>query len=113
MQMQFMDLGSASKISLDGRLDTPGVDQIETRFTAGAVSPGKSAIVDFSAVTFISSMGIRMLIASARSMSLKQARMVIFGVQPLVMQTFENAAIEQIIPVAADEAQAMALLQPA
>jgi hypothetical protein len=43
----------------------PGVDQIETRFTASIVPSGKHALVDLSGVTFLSSMGIRMLVATA------------------------------------------------
>ena len=44
MELQMIDLGTASKIALQGRLDTPGVDQIETRFTASVVAPGKHAV---------------------------------------------------------------------
>ncbi len=48
MELQMTDLGNASKIALQGALDTPGVDQIETRFTASIVSSGKHALVDLS-----------------------------------------------------------------
>ena len=48
-----------------GALGTLGVDQIETRFTASIVPSGKHALVDLSGVTFLSSMGIRMLVATA------------------------------------------------
>ena len=47
------DLGNACKIALQGALDTLGVDQIETRFTASIVSSGKHALVDLSGVIFL------------------------------------------------------------
>ncbi len=110
MELQMMDLGDAWKIALQGRLDTPGVDQIETRFTASVVSPGKHAVVDLSGVTFVSSMGIRMLIGTARSLHRKKARMVLFGPQPLVKESLDHVSINDVIPLVATEAQALELL---
>jgi anti-anti-sigma factor len=110
MELQVIDLGNASKIALQGRLDTPGVDQIETRFTASVVSPGKHVLVDLSGVTFVSSMGIRMLIGTARSLNLKKAKMVLVGPQALVKESLDHVSISDIIPVVGTEAQALELL---
>ena len=110
MELQMFDLGSASRIALHGRLDTPGVDQIETRFTASVVSPANHALVDLSGVTFVSSMGIRMLIGTARSLNLKKAKMVLFGPQPLVKESLDHVSLSDVIPVVATEAQALELL---
>ena len=111
MELQMIDLGTASKITLQGRLDTPGVDKIETRFTASIVPPGKPALVDLSGVTFVSSMGIRMLIGTARSLNLKHAKMIIFGAQPLVKESLDHVSLAEVIPVVATEAQALELLK--
>ena len=111
MELQLIDLGTASKVALQGRLDTPGVDRIETRFTASVVAPGKSALVDLSGVTFVSSMGIRMLIGTARSLNLKKARMVLFGPQPLVKESLDHVSITDVIPVVGTEAEALELLK--
>ena len=113
MQIETIDLGAASRISLEGRLDTRTVDQIGTRFTASAVAPGKNAIIDLSAVSFVSSMGIRLLLESARSLALKKAKLVVFGAQPLVMHSFETIGLGELISIAADETEALALLEPA
>ena len=113
MQLEMTDLGDAAKISLQGRLDTPGVGQIETRFVASVVAKGRNAVVDLSQVTFVSSMGIRMLIGTARSLGLKKARMILFGAQPLVKESLDHVCLPDIIPVVADEAQALEMLKPA
>ncbi len=110
MELELSDLTNAAKVALQGRLDTPGVSQIETRFTATIVPAGRHAVVDLTRVTFVSSMGIRMLISTARSLSLRNAKMVLFGAQPLVLETFENVALNDIIPVVASEGQALELL---
>lgn len=111
MELQMIDLGTASKIALQGRLDTPGVDQIETRFTASVVPLGKHALIDLSGVTFISSMGIRMLIGTARSLNFKKAKMIVFGAQPLVKESLDHVSLSDVIPVVATEAQALELLK--
>jgi anti-anti-sigma factor len=111
MEIQVMDLGNAAKIALLGRLDTPGVDQIETRFTASVVPAGKHAVVDLSGVTFVSSMGIRMLITTARSLSLKKAKMVLVGPQPLVRESLDHVSLDDIIPIVDGERQALELLK--
>jgi anti-sigma B factor antagonist len=86
-------------LSLNGRLDTPGVDRIETHFTAAAVSGGEHAIVDLGEVSFISSMGVRLLLSAARAMQQRGRRMVLFGAQPLVLETLDNVAIDELIPL--------------
>ena len=102
--------GNITKVKLNGRLDTPGVGQIETRFVATLVPAGKSAIVDLSDVEFVASMGIRMLISVARGMQLRQAKMALYGVPSLVQETFDHVALADIIPIGADEAEALQLV---
>lgn len=98
------------KVTLDGRLDTPGVDQVEARFNAVAVSSGKEALIDLGAVSFVSSMGIRMFITAARAMRQRQARIVLFGAQPLVAETLQTMSVDTVMAVVADEAAARALV---
>lgn len=97
-------------LRLNGRLDAASVDQIEVRLNAAAVAPGKDLLVDLSQLSFIASMGIRLLITAARSLKAKGARMVLFGAQPLVREVLDHVALDQVVPIAEDEAQAHGLL---
>jgi len=99
------------KVTFSGRLDTPGVDQVETRFIASVVPAGHSAIVDLSQVEFITSMGIRMFVSAARSLMPRKARLVLFGAREQVAQVFDAVALHKIIPVCADEAEALAVVR--
>ena len=82
MKMQITPLGERHvKVVLEGRLDTPGVDSIETRFLASLVPAASNAILDMSQVDFVSSLGIRMLVSAARSLKLRQATLAMYGVQ--------------------------------
>jgi anti-anti-sigma factor len=99
-----------TRVALNGRLDTAGVDQIETRFNAVIAPRGKGAIVDLSNVTFLSSMGVRMLLTMARTLSRRGARLVVQSPQPLVLESIRHTALDEIVPVADDEAAARALM---
>ncbi|MEO7760793.1 MAG: STAS domain-containing protein [Casimicrobiaceae bacterium] len=96
------------KIALHGRLDTTGVGAIETRFAAAAAR--KNTLVDLSDVTFLASMGIRMLISAARSLKLSGNRLVLFGAPTLVGEVLDNAGLGQIIAIAPDEGRALEML---
>ncbi|WP_341676914.1 STAS domain-containing protein [Niveibacterium sp. SC-1] len=111
MDMQVIKLDeNRTCIRLDGRLDAPGADQIGVRFTAAAVAGGHDTIVDLAGVNFLGSMGIRLLISSARALNAKHAKLVLFGAQELVQNVLDQSAVDQIIPVVATEQDALARL---
>jgi len=112
MEMKIEDHASgALRIHLDGRLDTVGVDRIEIRFEAAVASSGRDVLVDLSDVSFVSSMGVRLLISAARAQRIRgRKQTVLFGAQPPVASTLAMVALDQIIPIVADEAQALARL---
>src|SRR5689334_12580286 len=79
MEMQYSDIGLVRRVVFVGRLDTAGVDRVETRFGAAVVAAGKNTVVDLSQVSFLASLGIRMLITTARSLSRKRAKLAMYG----------------------------------
>jgi anti-anti-sigma factor len=100
------------KITLVGRLDTPGVDRVEKIFVAHLVPDGNNAVVDLSGVDFVASMGIRMLVAAARGLRPHQAKLALFGVQHQVQQVFDAVALQKIMAVCPTEAEALAAVAP-
>lgn len=108
MDMSVIELpGPISCVQLSGRLDAGGADAIGVRFTAAVASVGHSTVVDLSGVSFIASMGIRLLIATAKGLNLKGAKMVIFGAQPMVQEVLQGMALDQIVPVVSTQAEAL------
>ena len=92
--------GDLTIVSLRGELDSQGVGKVETRFAAAICPAGKNAIVDFSEVGFLASLGIRMLISTARALAGRGARMIIIAPQELVRESLVAASIDQLIPLA-------------
>jgi anti-anti-sigma factor len=109
MQVSAVD-DTITKVTLNGRLDTPGVGQIETLFLATLVPAGKNAIVDLSDVEFVASLGIRMLISAARGMRQRRARLALYNVRPLVQGVFDMVSLSEVIPIGSDENDARRLV---
>lgn len=101
---------AALRISLVGRLDAAGTETVETAFSAHVAGAARHVLVDLAQVSFVGSLGIRMLIATARLVSRRGWKMVLFAVQPPVAEVFETVALDDLIPVLADEAAARAHL---
>jgi anti-anti-sigma factor len=110
MEMRHDNLGEVRRVVLVGRLDTAGVDVVETKFGAAIVPNGKNTIVDLSGVSFLASMGIRMLISTTRALSRKGGKLVMFGAAAGVKDVIETAALTEIIPLAASENEALGLV---
>jgi len=99
-----------SYVALSGRLDAPGVETLEKLFLAHTATRGKPALVDMSKVTFIASMGIRMLISCAQSLHHAGMKIILIQPQPLVKNALDMTGITALIPIVPDFKQAMALL---
>src|SRR5688572_30554019 len=103
--MEIVPLGERLvKVTLAGRLDTPGVGAIETRFLASLVPGANNGIVDLSQVNFMSSLGIRMLVQAANSLRTRKATLAVYGAPEMVLQVFEAVSLDQILPVCSTEA---------
>jgi anti-anti-sigma factor len=99
-----------TSVGLRGELDSQGVGEVETRFTATICPAGKNALVDFSEVTFLASLGLRMLVSVSKALAAKGARLVIHSPQEMVRESIVAASLDQVIPLADSAEQARELL---
>lgn len=86
-------------IALDGRLDIDGAREVEDRFAFLATTSNANVIVDLSAVSFLASIGIRMLIMAARGKQGRGGRLLLASAQPVVKKVLITAGIDQLIPM--------------
>jgi anti-anti-sigma factor len=100
--------GAATCVQLQGRLDAAGADRIGLRFTAALAGAGQKAVIDLSGVDFIASLGIRMLISAARTLNAKGGALALYGAGEMVQGVFDDAALDQLIPIVATQAEAVA-----
>jgi anti-anti-sigma factor len=108
MPLRYEDLNNeVRRISLSGRLDTVGSEEIADELASLSASANRGVVVDLSQVTFLSSMGIRALIAAAKARQANGGRMVLLvDGSDVVVRTLEATGVGELIPVYDDEGDA-------
>jgi anti-anti-sigma factor len=86
------------KISLAGRMDVHGTQEIDLKFN-GYTASQRSVIVDMSAVNFLASIGIRTLLLVAKAITQRGGKMVILNPDSNVAHVLEMAGIDTLIPI--------------
>jgi len=87
-----------SRILLDGRLDTAGAQAAEAEFNA-AVATNSNVIIDLGKVSYICSLGIRMLVAAAKNRANLGGKMVLMNPDELTRRILKTTGIDHIIPI--------------
>jgi anti-anti-sigma factor len=108
MTFDMEDAGAAVVVRLAGRLDTGGVGEVELAFTARVVPEQRPVLVDLAALEFIASLGVRMLITTARSRARQNRMLALYGATPAVADIIATMGLDEIIPVYPDRAAAAA-----
>lgn len=93
-------------ISLAGRMDIAGTQEIDLRFTSIAASNKALIAVDLAEVSFLASIGMRTLVSSARALMNRGGAMALASPQPLVRQALVAAGIDSLIPIYPDVGEA-------
>ena len=109
MAINFQDIGETNlrRIALSDRLDVSGAQAVETKFAALAASAQRRVVVDLTAVSFLASMGIRLLIVNAKAQQNRGGRLVLHvGDNTAVAKVLETAGISSLIPTFTDAAEA-------
>jgi anti-sigma B factor antagonist len=68
--------------------------------------------LDLSAIDYISSTGIALLIGTKRRVEAAKGKLVLFGLHPDVLELFVVMKLVNLFEIAADEVQAIELLPP-
>jgi len=100
MEIHYSELdNSIILIKLAGRLDIIGTGEIETKFTGDCSGEKIRVIVDLSEVDFLASIGIRLLMLTAKSVASRGGKMVILNPVPEVQNVLEITGFPAIIPI--------------
>ena len=100
MELQYSKLDNDIRmIKLGGKLDIVGTGEIETKFTGYCSGDKVRVMVDLSGVSFLASIGIRLLMLNAKSVAKRGGKMVIVNPIPDVQRVLEVTGIPAIIPI--------------
>ena len=89
--------GSTLTLALEGRLDTVTSPQLETELRTG-VNGITELIFDLKDLAYVSSAGLRVLLAAQKVMS-RQGKMTIRNVSPEIMDIFDVTGFVDILNI--------------
>jgi anti-sigma B factor antagonist len=94
-------------VSLSGRFDAQSAGEVETSL-ANAVQKGNiNILVDMQGVEYISSAGLRVLLATAKKISGQQGKLILCALKPYVQEVFEVAGFNTIFEITKDSETAL------
>ena len=89
--------GTKLTLALEGRLDTTTAPQLEAE-VKGALAGVTELVMDFSQLEYLSSAGLRVLLAAQKAMN-KQGSMVIRHVNETILEIFEVTGFLDILTI--------------
>ena len=89
--------GTELTITIAGRLDTTTAPQLEAEFKQ-SISGVEKLVLDFTALEYLSSAGLRVLLAAQKVMN-KQGEMIIRNVNETINEIFEVTGFIDILTI--------------
>ena len=108
MSASFQDVGAdLRRIMVSGRLDMEGTDSVSERLMELVEAPKKGVVIDLSGVRFLASVGIRVLIASAKVVQQRGGKLALVVARgSTVSMSLEATGVDELIPVFTDGSEA-------
>lgn len=111
MQFKIVEVDAGlCRVELSGRLDAAGAEMLEAPLSAQFAALRRAVVIDLSEVPFVGSLGIRVLISASRLLQRHGHKVAIYGANAMVLDVLHTVSLDQLIPIAADEASARALV---
>ena len=98
MTIQKSTDGSAMTVALRGRLDTVTAPELEAAL-ADSLTGISQLVFDLSGLEYISSAGLRVLLAAHKAVGSQGGQMVVRGAGELVMEVFEVTGFTGILNI--------------
>ena len=89
--------GTELTSTLTGRLDTTTAPQLESELKA-SLDGVEKLVLDFAALNYLSSAGLRVLLAAQKTMN-KQGRMVVRGANETIAEIFDVTGFCDILTI--------------
>jgi anti-anti-sigma factor len=96
----------------DGRIDFAGAQVLESALAPliGPDSRMRGIVVDLSRVDYISSVGLRVLMVTAKAMRARKASIAVASLQPVVAEIFEISRFHHVVDVRRNVRDAIAVI---
>jgi anti-anti-sigma factor len=94
-------------LSPAGRIDNDTSQAFQASLLS-ALTPGAAVLVDFSAIEYVSSAGLRALMMGSKQAKASNGRLAVTALGPVVKEIFEISRFSLVVQVFDTQAQALA-----
>ena len=109
MDIKLREIGEVNVLDFAGNLDTNTSPAAESEVTRLLDSGCSKILFNFSELNFISSSGLRILLATAKKLKMTDGTMVVCNLNDVVQEVFDISGFASILNLAATEEEALAL----
>ena len=99
MEIAQVEMGGALVVAPVGRVDSTTSETLERALAAALDGGTRRLVVDFTGVTYISSVGLRVLLVVAKRMRTERGVLVLCGLGDAVRQVFDLAGFLPLFAV--------------
>lgn len=110
MQTNIIPEDGYSVIQLSGKLDTDTAVKVDAVF-AQTVELQNHLLVDLSALRYISSAGLRILLLAAKRVQQKGGKIILYALQENVRDIFDISGFSSVFKICKDKESAIAALK--
>ncbi len=102
MNIVFSNENEIEVAKLSGRIDTTNSDEVQNELLGKISSGALKLAIDFSEVTYISSAGLRAILASVKEITKKEGKLAIFAMQDNIKDVFDMSGFSAIMNIFPD-----------
>ena len=108
MKIDIRESGGAQVLSFEGNLDTSTSPEAEAKINELIEGGASKLLMNFEQLNFISSSGLRVLLATAKKLGPVGGDLRICALNPTVQEVFDISGFGTILAVSASEEEALA-----
>jgi anti-anti-sigma factor len=110
VEIELHQQDNATVLSVHGRLDANSAPELDKRLTAIIDSEPNGIVLDFSPTMYVSSAGLRVLLAVVKQMKQAQRPLLFCGINANVMDVIETTGLHRVLQIHDTLEQALAVL---
>jgi anti-anti-sigma factor len=107
MDITVKKAGEISVMGFEGNLDTATVAEAEGEINRVLEEGGNQVLINFENLNYISSAGLRILLATAKKLKTSGGNLVICSLNETVQEVFDISGFSSILSVASNEDEAL------
>lgn len=108
MEIKTTETGDVNVIEVVGHLDTNTSPEAESAINTLIESGSRKLLINFKALEFISSAGLRVLLATAKKLRASGGDLKICSLNDTVQEVFDISGFSSILTVSKDQEEALA-----